>query len=92
MRGCEIDTIAEFDESFAFQADFDVSKTMKTRCLGSTALCFRAVLARFKRDNMWEFDESFAFHADFGMPKRANNNDFVDSIVFQACFGRVQLG
>ena len=29
LRSCEIGTIAEFDESFAFQADFDPSKTMK---------------------------------------------------------------
>ena len=32
LRGCEIGTIAEFDESFAFQADFDPSKTVKKRC------------------------------------------------------------
>ena len=47
MRGCEIDEIAKFDESFAFQADFDPLKTMTKTLFLWTALCFRAVLESF---------------------------------------------
>ena len=69
MRGCEIDEIVEFDESFAFQADFDQSKNMEKTLFLSTASCFRLVLMGCEIGTIAEFDESFAFQADFDPSK-----------------------
>ena len=69
MRGCEIDKIVEFGESFAFQVDFDPSQNHEKTLFLWTASCFRPVLRGCEIDEIVEFDESFAFQADFDPSK-----------------------
>ena len=68
-EAAKIDKIAEFVESFAFQADFwPITKHEKTLFL-STASCFRPVLRGCEIDKITEFDESFAFQVGFDQSK-----------------------
>ena len=69
-----------------FQATLDQQKKYQKTHVLSTASCFRRVLGGCRIDKSDEFDESFVFQAS----KTMINVVFVDGIMFQACFDRLQ--
>ena len=68
LKGCEIGTIAEFDESCVSGWFWPIKNYENTLFL-LTASGFRLVLRGCEIDTIAEFDESFAFQADFDPSK-----------------------
>ena len=59
----------EFDESFAFQADFGMPNSTNKYWFCRQYRVSGLFWQECRRDEIWEFDESFAFQAHFGTPE-----------------------